>query len=147
MLHTLEGNQLKRANNLSYHSKAKILAYAMGISPLEVYLFKRKLGFLIQLTNNEVTSELLAHRASWTLADVLERLNIDYDRDIVVGKEKYLTLIRQNCLRKLREINMAEFKIKKTELVRCIRYLLNNRNRANDDTIQYLLDPRRLEPG
>jgi hypothetical protein len=32
---------------------------------------------------------------------------------------------------------------KKNEVVKCVKYLLNNRSADNDDTVQYLLDPRR----
>jgi hypothetical protein len=60
LLSKLENNQIKRANNLSYHSKSKTLLYAMNISPIEVYLLKRKISFIIQLTNNETASDLLA---------------------------------------------------------------------------------------
>ena len=142
-LSTIEGNQLKRANNLSFHSKTKILTYAMGISPIDLYILKRKLGFLIQLTNNEVTSDLLANGAHNTLSDVFTTLEIDHGRDSTGGKENYLKLIRRKCLSKLSEIRGAERGIERSGLVRCIKYLLNRRNESNDDTLQYLLDPRR----
>ena len=61
-------------------------------------------------------------------------------------KEKYLNLIRKKCLTKLREISFMELKLKRTELVRCIRYLLDHRNKSNYDTIKYLLDPGRFKP-
>jgi hypothetical protein len=147
LFNTLEGNQVKRANNLSYNSKSKILIYAMGISPIEIYLLKRKLGFLIQLTNNEITSKLLEQGAHNTFKETFDLLDIVYDRDILLGNEEYLTLIRKKTLMKLSEIRIAETKIKNSKLVRCIKFLLNHRNVSNDDTIQYLLDPRRFKPG
>ncbi len=67
--------------------------------------------------------------------------------DMLGDKEKYLTLVRRKSLSKLREIAFAEIKIKRTELVGCIRYLLNHRNHSNDESIKYHLNPRRLKPG
>jgi hypothetical protein len=86
---------------------------------------------------------------SWTLTPAMSQIIAlkKTDTYMLGDKEKYLTLVRRKSLSKLREIALAEIKIKRTELVGCIRYLLNHRNHSNDDTIKYHLDPRRLKPG
>jgi hypothetical protein len=147
ILSTLEANQIKKANNLSLNSKSKILLYAMDISPIEIYLLKRKIGFLMQLANNTATQELLVAGNHESLKEILLYLNIDYQTEIGRGNVKYLDLIRGRCWLKLKEIERIESNIKKCDLVKCIKYLLNKRNHDNDDTIQYLLDPRRYSCG
>jgi hypothetical protein len=142
LMGTLEANQIKKANNLSFHSKTKVLLYAMRITPIELYIYRRKIKFIIQLTNNEATAELLNFGANSTLTDIFVDLGIDFE----IGPD-YLDVIRRKCISKLKEIQWAELKLMNQSLVRCIRYLLNNRSAQNDDTIQYLLDPRRYEPG
>ena len=142
LMGTLEANQIKKANNLSFHSKTKVLLYAMRITPIELYIYRRKIKFIIQLTNNEATAELLKFGANSTLTDIFVDLGIDFE----IGPD-YLVVIRRKCISKLKEIQWAELKLMNQSLVRCIRYLLNNRSAQNDDTIQYLLDPRRYEPG
>jgi hypothetical protein len=44
-------------------------------------------------------------------------------------------------------IRAIEKNIKESKLTVSIKYLLQNRNRENDDTLQYLLDPRRCGDG
>jgi hypothetical protein len=147
LLSTLESNQIKRANNLSTNSKSKILLYAIGISPLETYLLKRKIGFLRQLANNEATSELLIAGKHESLKDIIEYLKLDHGDRARLGPSEYLRLICKKCNLKLKEIEGIESKIRKCEIVRCIQYLLNHRNKDNDDTTQFLLDPRRYSSG
>jgi len=139
---TLEANQIKKATNLSYHSKTKVLLYAMKITPIELYVFKRKIKFIVQLMNNEATADLLRLGANSSMRDIFERLEIDFENG-----PRYFDIIRRKCIAKLKEIQWAEFKLINHSLVRCIRYLLNNRNAPSDDAIQYLLDPRRYDPG
>jgi hypothetical protein len=147
LLSTLESNQIKKACNLSSRSKSKILLYALGISPIEMALIKRKIGFLIQLCNNTATADLIIAGSHHTLIDIYKILDIDYERDIVKGGEHYLQLIRRKCIYMIKKIVFMEKKIMNTDLVRCVKYLLNNSNPQNDDTVQYLLDPRRFKPG
>jgi hypothetical protein len=145
ILGNLESNLIKNSYQLSKHSKTKILMYAMHISPMETYLLKRKINFLRQLANNESTADLLFNRCHNTLEDIIEYLDIDSNKDYGNGREKYLAEIMKRCSYRIKEILSAESMIKKCALVRSIRYLLNNRNTANDDTTQFLLDPRRFK--
>jgi hypothetical protein len=43
--------------------------------------------------------------------------------------------VSRGCWEKLKEIKRVENRIKETELVRCIKYLLNNKNLENDSSI------------
>jgi hypothetical protein len=144
-LSKLESNQIKKACGLSIFSKSKLLIYALGLSPIEAALKKRKISFLKQLCNNKATADLIISGNHETLKDIYEFLGINYKKDIVLGEDAYLHEISRKCWLKLKEIKQTENRIKKTELVRCIKYLLNNRNFNNDDTLQYLLDPRRFK--
>jgi hypothetical protein len=69
----------------------------------------------------------------------------DGDKD--GGPDRYQGVIKSLVLAKLAEIESVEKEIKNSKLVKTISYLLINRNRENDDTLQYLLDPRRCGEG
>jgi hypothetical protein len=142
LLGSLEAAQIKKSNNLSKFSKSKTLLYAIGVSPYEVYLLKRKISFLKQLANNEATQELLLAGNHSSLEDIMKYIKIDYLRDIGLGNSGYLDLIRGRCYSKLKDIERIEKEIKGCKIVRSIRFLLNNRTPDNDDTLQFLLDPR-----
>jgi flagellar motor switch protein FliG len=139
--------QIKISYQLSKHSKTKILLYAMHTSPMEIYMLKRKLNFLKKLANNEATADLLALGCHNTVEEVLNYLNINYERDILMGKMAYLTKVMKKYFYKVKEIIRMEKRILNSEIVRSVRYLLNNRNDSNDDTVQFLLDPRRYKTG
>jgi hypothetical protein len=143
----LESTQIKICFQLSKFSKTKILLYAMHTSPMKIYLLKRKLNFLKQLANNEATADLLVCGCHHSVKDILDFLDIDYERDYGGERGAYLSLIMKKCFHRVREIIQVEKAVMKSEIVRCIRYLLNNRNAANDDTAQFLLDPRRYKEG
>ncbi len=147
LLNTLEANQIKKAYELSRFSKSKILLYALNISPFEVYLLKRKISFLKQLANNEATQELLINGNHESLESVLTHLGVDHSEEARKDSVGYMDLIRRRCKAKLKEIENMETLIKKCAVVKSVRYLLNNRNKDNDDTVQYLLDPRRYSCG
>jgi hypothetical protein len=119
----------------------------MHRSPMKIYMLKRKLNFLKQLANNEATADLLVCGCHHVVSDVLVFLNIDFGRDFGGEREAYLSLIMRRCYHRVREIIQVERAVMKSEIVRCIRYLLNNRNEANDDTVQFLLDPQRYKEG
>jgi len=141
LLSTLEANQIKKAFNLSTRSKSRILLYALRISPIEITILKRKIGFLKQLCNNPATADLIRAGVARTLEDVYVFLDINYDRDIVEGSEIYLDEVRKKCYCRIKEILVAEKKIMNSDIVKSVRYLLNNRNPQNDDSVQYILDP------
>ena len=52
-------------------------------------------------------------------------------------------VIKQLCLDALKKINNQEKELRSHELTKCVEFLLNNRSSDNDDTVQFLLDPRR----
>ena len=52
-------------------------------------------------------------------------------------------VIKQLCLDALKKINNQEKERRSQELTKCGEFLLNDRSSDNDDTVQFLLDPRR----
>ena len=52
-------------------------------------------------------------------------------------------VVKQMCLDAIKDIEIIEKELKEHELTKCVEYLLNNRNHNNDDTLQFLIDPRR----
>ncbi len=87
----------------------------MDISPFEVFILKRKIGFLKQLANNEATQELLLSGNHESLENVLVYLDIDCRGDAGRNPEGYIDLIRRRCVAKLKEIEELERLIKKIE--------------------------------
>jgi hypothetical protein len=71
-------------------------------------------------------------------------MDIGFVRDIVGGNECYLQGIRRKCITAKKK--NLENKIMDTDILKCVRYLLNNSDPQNDDTVQYLLDPRIFKP-
>jgi hypothetical protein len=59
----------------------------------------------------------------------------DGDKDR--GPSRYQGVIKSLVLAKLTEIEIIEKDIKNSKLVKAISFLLLNRNRENDDTLQY----------
>ena len=51
------------------------------------------------------------------------------------------------CIAKLEAIKTIELKLRESPITTSVRYLLNNRNKENDETVKYLLDPRRGKRG
>jgi len=51
----------------------------MKITPIELYVFKRKIKFIVQLTNNEATEDLLRLGANSSMSDIFECLEIDFE--------------------------------------------------------------------
>ncbi len=143
----LEGNCLKQACGLNYRSKTTSLTYGMGITPMVLYLYKRKISFTLELLKNQATSELMTKGTHETLSDVIASLGIFSEGNPLSGPEVYREMISKACIRKLHEIKEAEKKVKETPLVLSIAYLLDHRDVNNDDTLQYLLDPRRARRG
>ena len=143
-LKTLDGNLIKIANGLSTRSRTTALFYSLGISPLPIALLKRKIGFIIQLYNNCLTSMLFEKARCQTMDSTLYEIWYKFDNlNGIIDKTKCLAL----CKERFDEIRQTEKKIMVHELAICVNHLLQHRSQENDDTLQFLLDPRRVWPG
>jgi hypothetical protein len=140
----LESNFIKKMCGLNKHSKTTSLMYALNVTPLKLYTYKRKLHFILQLLNNSSTSELLGLGVHETLKDVLDSIGINKDH-VRLGENRYRGIIRSLVIRKLDAIRESEKNIRESSLVVSLEYLLSQRTPENNDTLQYLLDPRRCE--
>ena len=141
----LESRTLKRAFGVNKYSKSTALMYAINITPIELYIYKRKLYFILQLLANTATGELLSLGVHKTLDSVFRSIGIKKeDKDL--GRDRYRGVIRSRVLKKLDEIKTFEGQIKGTKLVTSLEYLLKNRSSVNSEIIQYLLDPEEVWP-
>ena len=140
---TLENKVIKKACDIS---KTTLLMYALNITPLKLYLLKRKLNFILQLIRNRATCELISNGFHITLGDVIAKIGVAM-KYLSLGGDRYLGILRSACIARLEDIKLAEKIIIDSEYVQSIRYLLENSNSSNDDTLQYLLDPRRSGKG
>ena len=120
--------------------------YAMGITPIALYLFKRKINFILELLKNTATSELITKGIHASIRDTIEKLDIK-PTYVDLGEERYRGIIRSRCLQKLASIKETENKIRGSDLVLAIGYLLGYPTPDNMDTLQYLLEPRRPSRG
>ena len=145
-LSSLESAALKRACGVNRYSKTTALLYALNITPIELYLTKRKLVFILQLLNNESTNELLSKGIHNCLNDIVEKLGITKDF-LSLGFDRYRGLLRTLTMKKLDEIKNKEKIIKESKMVNAVEFLLEHRSPENNDTLQYLLDPRRCGRG
>lgn len=139
---SLESNTLKRACGLNKLSKTTGLLYAMGITPLELYILKRKLFFILQLLQNKATNELVENGIHRSLDSTLELIGVNREHK-QLGPNRYRGIIRSLVVKKLEKIRDTEREIRESKLVQAVNYLLKHRNHENNDTLQYLLDPRR----
>ena len=145
-LSQLESRAIKTSYGLNLRSRSTSLLYAVGITPIAIYLIKRKINFILELLKNMATSELITKGVHRSLRDTIEILEIPFTY-IELGEERYRGFLRSTCLRKLGEIKEVEKKILNSDLVLAIGYLLRNLTPDNLDTLQYLLDPRRSTRG
>jgi hypothetical protein len=145
-LKSLEAVMLKRACGMNKYSKSTSLIYAMKITPFELYIYKRKLYFILQLLANPATSELLSLGIHKTLDGVLQSIGIKKE-SIELGRNRYRGVIRSRVLNKLEEIKVKENLIRDTKLVTSLEFLLKNRSSENNMIIQHLIDPRRCGRG
>ncbi len=145
-LSTLESNFIKRTCELNKFSKSTILLYALNITPIKLYALKRKLQFIIQILNNSSTKELIGKGKHESLTEIFENIGVNKDH-FNLGEDRYLGIIRSLTLRKLCDIIGCEKTIRETSLVVSLEYLLGRRTPENNDTLQYLLDPRRGRRG
>jgi hypothetical protein len=145
-LSSLESNTLKKVCQLNKRSKSTNLLYAMGVTPLKLYILKRKLFFILQLLVNKATNELITLGVHRTLGDVLDIIGVK-DEDLALGRDRYEGIVRSLVVKKLEEIKVTEKGIKDSRIVLSVNYLLRNRSKENSDTLQYLLDPRRCGRG
>ena len=142
-LKTFDGNIIKRCNDLSTHSRTTALCYSMGLCPLPISLLKKRIGFIQQLTRNELTRELMEKGRCYTLEPTLYEISYEYDNiEGIINVNECL----RKCKESLKNIHETEKKLKSHGLTVCCHHLLNNRNNNNDDTLQLLLDPRRVWP-
>ena len=143
-LKAFDSNFIKIANGLSTRSRTTALCYSVGVSPLPIALLKRKISFIRQLYQNELTNDLLVKTRCQTIESTLYELGYKFDNiQGKVNKSNCLAL----CKERLENINKNEKDLKNHELTICVDHLLSNRNNENDDTLQFLLDPRRVWPG
>ncbi len=142
----LEGNALKTACGLNIRSRSTALLYGMKITPISLYLFKRKISFLLELLNNQATNELVAKGIHNSMSDTIEKLNLVHTF-LNLGEDRYRGLLRSTCINKLELIKETEKRISESELVKAVSYLLRHGSPDNLDTLQYLLDPKRSGRG
>ena len=143
-LKSFDGNFIKIANGLSTRSKTTALCYSVGFSPLPIALLKRKISFIMQLYRNELTNALLVMARCQSIESTLYEIGYKFDNtNGKIDKNSCLAL----CRERLGDINKIEKELKSHELTICVDHLLKNRNDENDDTLQFLLDPRRVWPG
>ena len=81
-----------------------------------------------------------------SLKDVLLNIGVK-EEHVSLGRDKYRGIIKSLVFRKLELIKISEKAIKESNLVTSLEFLLNNRAPENNDTLQYLLDPRRRGRG
>jgi hypothetical protein len=103
----LESQCLKNACGVNTRSKSTSLIYGMGITPISLYIYKRKISFILQLLQNTATSELISHGVHETLSDIIESLGIS-KKDLNRGAEQYHVILKNTCKRKLAEIAQKE---------------------------------------
>jgi hypothetical protein len=142
----LEGNALKNACGLNLRSRTTALLYGMKITPISLYLFKRKISFLLELLNNQATNELVAKGIHISMNDTIEKLKLG-QAYINFGENRYRGILRSTCINKLDLIKETEKRISESDLVVAVSYLLRHGSPYNVDTLQYLLDPRRSSRG
>ena len=88
----------------------------MGITPIELFIYKRKICFILQLIRNRATNELISNGYHDTLDDVIDSIGIRTEMKSE-GPENYQGRIKQACCEKLKEIASSEKTIKSTSLV------------------------------
>ena len=146
LLARLETSAIKTACGLNQRSKSTALLYGMGITPISLYLVKRKISFILQLLKNQATSELITNGIHMSISDTLEKLNV-HPSHLELGVDRYRGFIRSTCVNKLETIKITEKIIRGSDLVLAVNYLLKHAKPDNVDTLQYLLDPRRTSRG
>lgn len=140
-LKTFEGNILKRANELSTRSRTTALTYAMGISTFEAMIYKRKIGFILQLINNDLTIQLIQRHECTTIAETLFQIGYEFENENALINVTELKILCRETLKRINEIEETLFS---HPLTNSVRRLLDDYNVDNHDTAQFLLDPRRI---
>ncbi len=139
---TNESNLIKRILCVSKYSSTTKIMRALNIPKFDTYLKKRKLNFAKQLSKNTTTRAILA-----------ELYNKDNDKNIISEiVESYLnkpTPPHTNLTELLQIIDDELKSIKEKEKTNetetdedvTIRYLLDNRNKANNAILHNILKP------
>ena len=94
--------------------------------------------------NQQLTRDILLNTKCYTIQKLLYDIGYEFDNVNMVINESEC---KMKCVDKWRQIKEAEENMSRHEMTKCVSYLLNNRNRINDDNLQFLLDPRRKWPG
>jgi hypothetical protein len=82
----------------------------MGVTPLKLYILKRKLFFILQLLVNKATNELITLGVHRTLRDVLDIIGVK-DEDLALGRDRYEGIVRSLVVKKLEEIDLKKIVI------------------------------------
>jgi hypothetical protein len=103
---------------------------------------KENFFFILELLKNQATNEFVSKGIHATLRDTVKSLGITKE-DEKLGPNHYRVTLGNAFLEYINEIRLTEKKIRETSVFAATEYLLNHRILDNDDTLQYLLDPRR----
>ena len=87
----------------------------MRITPISLYLLKRKINFLLELLNNQATNELVANGIHTSMSDTINKLKLETS-DKSRGENRYRGIIRSTCINKLAIIRATEKKISESDL-------------------------------
>jgi hypothetical protein len=134
---TTESKIIKRALGVPNKSYKNEIYEALGIVTLEHAIKKRRLSFLKQLAENDLTIQLLKNEDS-SMQDVILQLglvDIQKDQNIDAFKSK----ISREINRKMLEIKILENRNTRSDLSKNIEYLINHRTKDNEATLQYLI--------
>ena len=79
----------------------------MNINPIKLYLYKRKLYFILQLLNNKSTAELLSSGVHRTLDSMFETIGIK-NSHVGLGLDRFKGIIRSATIKKLDNVQLSE---------------------------------------
>jgi hypothetical protein len=115
-LSQLESNFIKKCCGVNRYSKSTSLLYAMNITPIKLYLYKRKLHFILQLLSNKSTAELLNLGVHKTLETIIDTIGINKDH-VRLGMDRCRGIMRSATIKKLNSVQLSEKAIKESSLV------------------------------
>ena len=116
----------------------------MNITPITLYILKRKIKFISSLLDNEATREMMQNGIHRSLNDVISYLGVT-EMDANSSGPRYMGILKSRSLAKIKEIELMEDMIRESELVKAIKFLLDEKNEYASNTLRYLLDPRRAK--
>ena len=145
-----EARIIKHSYGLVSRTMNILLIAALGVKPLKRAIQERQYSFLMQLTANIHTRELiLLNDAESPLQPLIGSLDIDWNDD--TDDYGRAVEIHSKCQAKLEEMK-REDKLDLANLdkiSRVTRFLLENRSPSNDDALRYLTHSQNRvhEPG